>query len=393
MTEATQQNPAAAHIVLDLEALSTKPNAAVIAIGAVAVSETGLIVGEFHIAIDGYNQPGRDIDAATLAWWDEQTPEAKAASLQATDHVSATVAMCKFSAWVLELADPTTVKMWGNGSSFDCTILSSLYAQCHELGYPQPWAWWNDRDMRTLVDAFPTAKQVGDFVGIKHHALHDARHEAKQLAKALPLYSAGIEAELQALRKKVATYEARDALGWIPAQAHPDDAAVDRFAAAMKAKLASARAKGRSGWEDKAQCAQESLALDLRRHVNKGDPVDVGNFAMMLHQRGESTKLRPLSQDLVDAIKNAPPGASVIEHNGHPVFITRATEEGAPLLGLLESNHCELQAQVSSIKHLAGEIVLQMANGAEVPQCLESGMVVDVLYTPASEEAPDARVR
>lgn len=219
MSEVTQQNPVAAHIVLDLETLSTKPTAAVIAIGAVAVSATGLIVGEFHIAVDGYNQPGRDIDAATLAWWDEQTPEAKAASLQATDHVSATVAMCKFSAWVLELADPTTVKVWGNGSSFDCTILSSLYAQCHELGYPQPWAWWNDRDMRTLVDAFPTAKQVGDFVGIEHHALHDARHEAKQLAKALPLYSAGIEAELQALRKKVATYEARDALGWLPPSA------------------------------------------------------------------------------------------------------------------------------------------------------------------------------
>lgn len=199
--------------------------------------------------------------------------------------------------------------------------------------------------------------------------------------------------ELHALRKKVATYEARDALGWIPAPAHPDDAAVDRFAAAMKAKLASARAKGCGGWEDKEQCHQDSLALDLRRHVNKGDPVDVGNFAMMLHQRGESTKLRPLSQDLVDAIKNAPPGASVIEHNGHPVFITRATEEGAPLLGLLESNHSELQAQVSSIKHLAGEIVLQMGSGSEVPQDLESGMVVDVLYTPASEEAPDARVR
>jgi hypothetical protein len=386
MTEATPQNPTAAHIVLDLETLSTKPNAAVIAIGAVAVSATGAIVGEFHIAVDGYSQPGRDIDAATLAWWEEQTPEAKAASLQATDHVSATVAMCKFSAWVLEMADSTTVKMWGNGSSFDCTILSSLYAQCHELGYPQPWAWWNDRDMRTLVDAFPTAKQVGDFEGIKHHALHDARHEAKQLAKAIPLFSADIEAQLQALRKKVATYEARDALGWIPAPAHPDDAAVDRFAAAMKAKLASARAKGRGGWEDKDLCHQDSLALDLRRHVNKGDPVDVGNFAMMLHQRGESTKLRPLSQDLVDAIKNAPVGASVIEHNGHPVFITRATEEGAPLLGLLESNHRELQAQVVRTANLAGEIELRMCNGSEVPQDLESGMVVDILYTPASRE-------
>jgi len=156
--------------------------------------------------------------------------------------------------------------------------------------------------------------------------------------------------ELQALRKKVATYEARDALGLVPqppgalgpdgkewaktaagyahveamrpradglqsvgpywygwalrgafvagaewqearqhpAQqaTHPDDAAVDRFAAAMKAKLASARAKGRSGWDSPDLCSSEKLARMLvRRGVAGGDVVDVANFAMMLHQR------------------------------------------------------------------------------------------------------------
>ncbi len=35
---------------------------------------------------------------------------------------------------------------------------------------------------------------------------------------------------------------------------HPDDAAVNDFAAAMKAKLASKRAQGRGGWDDKATC-------------------------------------------------------------------------------------------------------------------------------------------
>lgn len=68
---------------------------------------------------------------------------------------------------------------------------------------------------------------------------------------------------------------------------HPDDAAVDRFAAAMKAKLAEKRADGRGGWEDKEQCGASFLSELLRGHVEKGDPLDVGNFAMMLHQRGE----------------------------------------------------------------------------------------------------------
>lgn len=60
---------------------------------------------------------------------------------------------------------------------------------------------------------------------------------------------------------------------------HPDDQAVDRFAAAMKDKLAKAREKGRSGWET---CRPEELSRMLREHVEKGDPRDVANFAMML---------------------------------------------------------------------------------------------------------------
>lgn len=92
----------------------------------------------------------------------------------------------------------------------------------------------------------------------------------------------------------------------VAAQAqHPDDAAVDRFAAAMKTKLAQKRAEGRGGWEDKTQCSQDRLSLMLRGHVAKGDPVDVANFAMMLHQRGERISGRdtasPSAQDREDA--------------------------------------------------------------------------------------------
>jgi len=68
---------------------------------------------------------------------------------------------------------------------------------------------------------------------------------------------------------------------------HPDDQAVDRFAAAMKAKLAESRAKGRSGWEDKARFSAEGISDMLVAQIFKGDPLDVANFAMFLHQRGE----------------------------------------------------------------------------------------------------------
>ena len=68
---------------------------------------------------------------------------------------------------------------------------------------------------------------------------------------------------------------------------HPDNRAVDRFAGAMTSKLAAARRKGRGGWDRKDECSAEDLSRLLREHVEKGDPVDVANFCMMLHQRGE----------------------------------------------------------------------------------------------------------
>lgn len=69
---------------------------------------------------------------------------------------------------------------------------------------------------------------------------------------------------------------------------HADDAAVDRFAAALKAKLSAARAKGRCGWQNAEPGMQQRLSDMLRAHVEKGDPRDVANFAMFLFCRGES---------------------------------------------------------------------------------------------------------
>lgn len=79
----------------------------------------------------------------------------------------------------------------------------------------------------------------------------------------------------------------------VPSEQHPDDLAVDRFAAAMKAKMAKKRAEGRGGWERKDECSAEFLSQLLREHVEKGDPLDVGNLAMMLHQRGETIAPTP----------------------------------------------------------------------------------------------------
>ncbi len=67
---------------------------------------------------------------------------------------------------------------------------------------------------------------------------------------------------------------------------HPDDLAIDAFAEAMKAKMRRSREeKGRGGWQ---AAPSAHLTYLLVEHLEKGDPVDVANFAMMLHQNGQN---------------------------------------------------------------------------------------------------------
>ncbi|MBK0415247.1 hypothetical protein JD974_12605 [Chromobacterium haemolyticum] len=102
--------------------------------------------------------------------------------------------------------------------------------------------------------------------------------------------------------------EAFNAILAATASRHPDDVAVDRFALAMKAKLAVARDKGRSGWDDPAQCSVEFLAQLFVGHIGKdnaGNFEDVANLAMMLHQRGADPSV------LAEAAREKPAGEPV----------------------------------------------------------------------------------
>lgn len=67
-----------------------------------------------------------------------------------------------------------------------------------------------------------------------------------------------------------------------------DDEAILDFSDAMARKMAFCAAKGRSGWQE---CSIDELWAMLREHVEKGDPVDVGNFAMMIWNNQQATRI------------------------------------------------------------------------------------------------------
>lgn len=126
-----------------------------------------------------------------------------------------------------------------------------------------------------------------------------------------------VEAVAGMLATMAPAYRAMLAAAPIPpaADQHPDDAAVDRFAAAMKEKLTLTRAKGRGGWDDPEQCSVDDLTSMLRNQANGGDPIDAGNFAMMIHQRGGL--IAPPAYARADAIEAAKLQAVLMDTFSH----------------------------------------------------------------------------
>ena len=74
---------------------------------------------------------------------------------------------------------------------------------------------------------------------------------------------------------------------------HVDEKMVDITAMAMRSKLSAARDKGRHGWWDPEQCSIGSLKRLLVEHIEKGDMIDVMNFAGMIFVREIQERQQP----------------------------------------------------------------------------------------------------
>ncbi|WP_245279238.1 hypothetical protein [Xanthobacter sp. 91] len=149
---------------------------------------------------------------------------------------------------------------------------------------------------------------------------------------------------------------------------HSDDIAVDRFASAMKTKLAQKRAEGKGGWEDKNDCPAYRLSGLLRDHVSKGDPVDVANFCMMLHQRGEKISVFTGSRDdtyfaaVVEAREDAKGKLGTLRE---AMRIRRERDAGADK-ALADQREANLRARLDKIQGYASAIE-SLAKGGALP--------------------------
>jgi len=165
------------HIMIDLETMSTEPNAAIVAIGAVVVNfEKNGLREEFYrrISLESSVLSGGIIDPDTVIWWLKQSRLARREiySASATIEKSCT----SFLEFVERNGGAGTVKVWGDGASFDNVILSSTFQR---LRLPVPWKYWNDRCYRTVKNMYPDIKSHNS--GTEHNALDDAKAQANKL--------------------------------------------------------------------------------------------------------------------------------------------------------------------------------------------------------------------
>lgn len=175
------------NVMVDLETMGKKHNAPIVAIGAVVFDPaTGSIGESFYkvVYLESSVNWGAVIDPSTVIWWLKQSSEARSAIVN-DDAIPLQDALLQFREFVSDnvAGGSKKAQVWGNGASFDNSILRSSY-DCIAEDYP--WEYWNDRDVRTMVELGQAIsfdpKTTIPFEGSRHNALADAIHQARYVS-------------------------------------------------------------------------------------------------------------------------------------------------------------------------------------------------------------------
>ena len=176
-------------IMLDLETMDNSASAAIVSIGAVACDlVSGEITSTYYRVVDleGQADLGLTIGTQTLYWWMQQSDGARYA-LTVPDKLLLTTMLKSFNKWLSSIAHPEVLRLWGNGASFDNAIIRHAFKRAN---IDFDIAFWNDRDMRTIVGFYPPQLQAewrrkNMRKGTHHNALDDAKYQVKYCSNIL----------------------------------------------------------------------------------------------------------------------------------------------------------------------------------------------------------------
>jgi len=176
------------HLMIDLETMGTKSNAAIVSIGAVFFEEGKGLGEEFYARINLQSAVdyGGIIDPSTIIWWLQQSEEARKEIYSPEETYSIQGALELFSNYAGQYRESKLECVWGNGADFDNIILGSAYER---IGQKKPWSYAQNRCYRTLKDLFRGPIIWDKREGVHHNALDDAKYQAKHALRMLEVYN------------------------------------------------------------------------------------------------------------------------------------------------------------------------------------------------------------
>jgi len=172
-------------LMVDIETLSTEPNATILTIGCCLFDPRGFDTEESikaegrclnigPITVESNEKAGRHISGSTVTWWFGQTDAAIKALVQGEQ-----IALSKALYYLWGFVDKYPVKVnhvCANSPNFDCTILESA---CRAVGQPWPFKFFQYLDQRTIkMAAYPDGDCPAIGVGTAHNAMDDAIRQA-----------------------------------------------------------------------------------------------------------------------------------------------------------------------------------------------------------------------
>lgn len=173
-------------LMIDFETLGQDPSTCVISLGAVFFDpETGQKGPTFYMAfdIDEQIKRGRTITGDTLKWWFNQSNGAKKVFNEKAKPAKEVLEL--FAKWVLGQATISKIKPWGNGSTFDISIIEDMFRM---YDIKCPWLYYNVYDLRTFKRFIANNEKVPKSVGVDHNALDDSINQANYVIEHYTFY-------------------------------------------------------------------------------------------------------------------------------------------------------------------------------------------------------------
>lgn len=165
--------------MVDLETLGNTSGSVIASIGAVAFDlDNGDVGKSFYVDVQIQNalNEGLRVDGSTIQWWLKQSEDARKLIANPTNPLSLKEALNKFNMWLSNIGNRDDLIMWGNSARFDLGILSDAY---NITNIKIPWAFRNERCVRTLVSFNPSVKKNMEFEGVRHDPIDDCKHQIK----------------------------------------------------------------------------------------------------------------------------------------------------------------------------------------------------------------------